>query len=221
MVEVNIPEVSAIFEWGVLFEASEVLPEVISLEEDRRVVVEKEVEERDVPGVSIALKSREWFVADFEHDVSVVFEQDLWRGKFASCFDLAQHIVHLYVDIVQHPLGLETQGQQSVGFCLGQLIFLDVLGGVGVLQVLHFLLTQQVLGGYLEQVDVWSYRVLSQLLQNMWIFSGGVCEHMRPALQDSVEKGLKRLHKDLVGVFLHDVVLFFGVFSHLYVLFLL
>ena len=52
----------------------------------------------------------------------------------------------------------------------------------------------------------------------MGIFAGRVCEHVRPALQDSVEEGLERLHQDLIRVFLHNVVLFFSVFSHLYLL---
>lgn len=109
MVEVNIPEISAIFEGGVLLEASEVLSEVVSFEEDWRVVVEIEIEERNVSGVAIALKSREWFVPDFEHNVAVVFEQYLWRCKFACCFDLAQHVVNLNVDIMEHSLCLKTQ----------------------------------------------------------------------------------------------------------------
>lgn len=109
MVEVDIPEISAIFEGGVLLEASEVLSEVIAFEEDWRVVVEIEVEERDVSGVAIALKGRERFVPDFEHNVTMVFEQDLWRCKFACCFDLTQHVIDLYVDIMEHSLGLKTQ----------------------------------------------------------------------------------------------------------------
>ena len=56
MVQVNVAEVSAVLEGRLLLEASEVLSEVIALEEDGRVVVEVEVEERDVPGVAIALQ---------------------------------------------------------------------------------------------------------------------------------------------------------------------
>ena len=56
MVQVDIAEVSAVLEGRLLLEASEVLSEVIALEEDGRVVVEVEVEERDVPGVAIALQ---------------------------------------------------------------------------------------------------------------------------------------------------------------------
>ena len=56
MVQVNVAEVSAVLEGRLLLEAREILSEVIALEEDGRVVVEVEVEERDVPGVAIALQ---------------------------------------------------------------------------------------------------------------------------------------------------------------------
>ena len=87
----------------------------------------------------------------------MVLEQNFWWGKFACGFDLTQHVIGPDVHIMKHSLGLKTQSQQSVGLRLSQLVLLNVFCGVGALQVLHFLFTQQILGRHFEQVDIWSY----------------------------------------------------------------
>jgi hypothetical protein len=80
---------------------------VVSLEEDGRVVFEVEVEKRNHLRVAVALQVGKGLLADLEHDVPMVLEQDLGRSVLALLLDLLNDVVHADVDVVQSPLGFQ------------------------------------------------------------------------------------------------------------------
>ena len=107
VVEENVAEVSAVGERRFLLEADQVLSEVVSLEEDWRVVLEVEVEERNHLSITVTLKVGEGFLPDLKHNITVVLEEDFRRGILSFLPDLLNDIVHTHIDVMQCSLGLE------------------------------------------------------------------------------------------------------------------
>ena len=107
VVEENVAEVSAVGERRFFLEADQVLSEVVSLEEDGRVVLEVEVEERNHLSITITLKVGERFLPELKHNIAVVLEEDFRRGVLPFLSHLLYDIVHTHIDVMQCSLGLQ------------------------------------------------------------------------------------------------------------------
>ncbi len=109
-IDFDISEISVVALW-LLIEADQVHVVIGSFQEDRGVVVEEKIEERNVSWVFIVLQGWDGFVSDFEHHIAIESEEYFGRSVFSFLFDLLQHIVHWNVDVVKHSFGLEAQGE--------------------------------------------------------------------------------------------------------------
>lgn len=98
-----------------VLEPNQILIVLVSLQRDRAVVIEKEVEQRDILRVPVILET-ERLVDHVEHVVPVKPEEHLRSSVLSGLLYLLSHVLDLDVNVLEAPLRLEAQADRTVYF---------------------------------------------------------------------------------------------------------
>lgn len=86
---------------------NQILVVLMPFDWNRRVVVEKQVEQRHILCLSVIVKSQRLF-PNFEHHIPEKPEKHFWRNVLTGLFNLVSHVFHFHVNVLQTSLSFQT-----------------------------------------------------------------------------------------------------------------